>query len=53
MLVQIEDVSVLRRTVYGRRVHDDEERREKRPRREVRRTARTAGHRTPARKQRR
>jgi ribonuclease R len=43
MLVQIEDISVLRRTVYGRRVQGDEERREKRPRREVRRTGRTAG----------
>jgi ribonuclease R len=43
MLVEIEDVSVLRRTVYGRRVTDVEERREKRPRREVRRTGKTAG----------
>jgi ribonuclease R len=45
MLVEIEDVSVLRRTVYGRRVLDapsDGERREKRkPRREVKRTGKT------------
>jgi ribonuclease R len=44
MLVQIDDVSILRRTVYGRRVVDDEERKERRrPKREVRRTGRTAG----------
>jgi len=42
MLVQIEDVSILRRTVYGRRVVDPEARGErKRPKREVRRTGRT------------
>jgi ribonuclease R len=52
LLVEIEDVSVLRRTVYGRRVLDaarpgapsDAERREKKkPRREVKRTGKTAG----------
>jgi ribonuclease R len=47
MTVQIEDVSVLRRTVYGRRLHAADEAREKRPRREVKRTGRTAG-RSPA-----
>ena len=41
MRVQIEDVSVLRRTVYGRRLHEADERREKRPRREVKRTGST------------
>jgi ribonuclease R len=43
MMVEIEDVSVLRRTVYGRRVAAAEERRDKRPRREVKRTAKTLG----------
>ncbi len=41
MLVEIDDVSILRRTVYGRRVVESEERREKKPRREVKRTERT------------
>jgi ribonuclease R len=50
MLVEIEDVSVLRRTVYGRRVAEAEERRVKRPRREVKRTGKTTG---PSRKKRR
>ena len=44
MLVEIEDVSILRRTVYGRRVVDPEARgAPRKPKREVRRTARTAG----------
>jgi ribonuclease R len=51
MLVEIEDVSILRRTVYGRRVVDAEERRPKKPRREVRKTGKTAGSKkAPARK---
>jgi ribonuclease R len=42
MLVEIEDVSVIRRTVYGRRVADAAAPGEKkRPKREVKRTART------------
>jgi ribonuclease R len=39
MLVQIEDVSILRRTVYGRRLIDEEDRRERRPKRAVKRSA--------------
>lgn len=42
MLVQIEDVSVIRRTVYGRRVADGEEAAPRRQKREVKRTARTS-----------
>jgi ribonuclease R len=54
MLLAIEDVSVLRRTVYGRRMVGEEDRREKRPRREVRRSGKTAGRApAPARKKRR
>jgi ribonuclease R len=42
MLVEIEDVSILRRTVYGRRVIDPEARAgTRKPKREVRRSART------------
>ncbi|MFT3773979.1 MAG: RNB domain-containing ribonuclease [Minicystis sp.] len=42
MLVEVEDVSILRRTVYGKRVIDpDEVRPKKRVKREVKRTART------------
>src|SRR5262249_19018969 len=43
MLVEIEDVSVLRRTVYGRRVIDADPRREKREKRAVKRTGKTEG----------
>jgi ribonuclease R len=44
MLVEIEDVSILRRTVYGRRVVGADARGEKRkPKREVRKTGRTTG----------
>ena len=43
MLVQVEDVSIIRRTVYGRRVLEPEEGApKKRPKREVKRTGRTA-----------
>ncbi len=63
LLVEIEDVSILRRTVYGRRVvdvgHDggplgapgSDEKRPKRPKREVKRTGKTAGRgKAPAKK---
>ncbi len=44
LLVEIEDVSVLRRTVYGRRVVDpDAQAKDKRPKRQVKRTGKTAG----------
>jgi ribonuclease R len=42
MLVQVEDVSIIRRTVYGRRLADAEDAAPKRrPKREVKRSART------------
>ena len=51
MRVTVDDVSVLRRTVYGRRVVEAEEARAKRPKREVKRTGKTAGRgKAPARK---
>jgi ribonuclease R len=51
MMVVIDDVSILRRTVYGRRMLDPEERREKkRTKREVKRTAKTADRAKAARK---
>jgi ribonuclease R len=51
LLIEIEDVSVLRRTVYGRRVVEVAERKEKRPKREVRRTGTTASRgKAPAKK---
>jgi ribonuclease R len=51
MRVTVDDVSILRRTVYGRRVVEAEEARAKRPKREVKRTGKTAGRaKAPARK---
>jgi ribonuclease R len=44
MLVQVEDVSILRRTVYGRRLVDQEEEPQRKPRR-VKRSGATAGER--------
>jgi ribonuclease R len=44
MLVQIEDVSILRRTVYGRRLVEEEEEQKRKPRR-VKRSGATAGER--------
>jgi ribonuclease R len=41
MLVEIEDVSILRRTVYGRRVVDEGDRRENNVKRVVKRSAKT------------
>jgi ribonuclease R len=42
MRVEVEDVSVIRRTVYGRRLVDAEEKREKKRKREVKKSAKTA-----------
>jgi ribonuclease R len=50
MLLEIEDVSVLRRTVYGRRVVEAAARRRKNLRREVKRTGNTKTARTKARR---
>jgi ribonuclease R len=51
MRVTVDDVSILRRTVYGRRVVEADETRAKRPKREVKRTGKTAGRaKAPARK---
>ena len=52
MRVTVDDVSVLRRTVYGRRVVDpDAQAKDKRPKRQVKRTGKTAGRqKAPAKK---
>ena len=51
LLVAIEDVSILRRTVYGRRVVEDDDKRPKRPKREVKRSGKTVGReKAPAKK---